>query len=211
MNLLIFGASGRTGLYLTEMSLSKGHQVTVMLRNPQNFSLTHPNLSVIQGDVLDLRSVSSAVKGKDAVLSAIGEGIDAATQVRSRGIRNIVASMIHHEVKRIIAIAGTAVLLADNQTMVKDLPAFPELYRPLAEEHFIVFDTLRSSGLQWTLFCPPMIPDGAPDGNYITSAEFPPENMQQITTGNLAHAMIQELENPQMTGKRVGITDSNNS
>ncbi len=209
MNILLLGASGRTGLYLTEFALANGHQVTVMLRTPQNFSVSHQNLTVVQGDVLDLRAVSSAVKGKDAVLSAIGEGIDAGTQVRSRGIRNIVASMIHHEVKRIIAIAGTGVLMADAQTMIKDLPTFPEAYRPVSEEHFVALDTLRNSGLQWTLFCPPMIPDGKSDGQYSTSTDFPPANMQQITTGNLAHAMIQELENPQYIGKRVGITDTN--
>ena len=206
MNVLIFGATGRTGLYLTQIALLNGHTVTALVRNPEAFTLTHANLKAVQGDVLDLRTVSNVIKGQDAVLSAIGEGIDNATQVRSRGMRNVIAGMLHNEVKRVIAIAGTGILMADAQTMIKDLPTFPEMYRGVSDEHFLVFDTLRNSGLNWTLFCPPMIPDGAPDGNYITSVDVPPENMQTITTGNLAYAMIQALEKSQFVGKRVGIT-----
>lgn len=208
MNVIIFGGSGRTGLYLVNMALEQGYNVTVFLRNTQGFSITHPNLQLIQGDVLDLRIVSMAVKGQDAVISAIGEGIDAATKVRSRGSRNIVASMLHHQLNRIIAIAGTGVLNADaSGNLIMNSPSFPEMYRLVAEEQFLVYDTLKNSGLQWTLYCPPYIPDGDPSGSFITSEDFAPENMQSITTGDLALSIIDTLKNNSFIGKRVGITN----
>lgn len=72
MKLLIFGASGKTGRELVKQSLAQGHEVTALVRNPAKFSLTHQSLHVVQGDILRYETVESAMRGQDAVLSALG-------------------------------------------------------------------------------------------------------------------------------------------
>jgi putative NADH-flavin reductase len=72
MKLLIFGASGKTGRQLVEQALAQGHAVTAFVRNPAKLKLTHPNLQLAQGDMLNHDSVERAVHGQEAVLSALG-------------------------------------------------------------------------------------------------------------------------------------------
>jgi len=72
MNLLIFGATGGTGRAIVTRALEQGHRVTAFARNPAAIKTKHKNLVVVQGDILDYASVERAVKGQDAVLSALG-------------------------------------------------------------------------------------------------------------------------------------------
>src|SRR5215472_6968329 len=72
MKLLIAGATGATGLELMEQALEAGHTVTAFARRPASVRLKHPNLKVHQGDILDYAAVKAAVRGQDAVLSALG-------------------------------------------------------------------------------------------------------------------------------------------
>lgn len=51
MNILIFGASGKTGHELVNQALAQGHQVTSFVRTPPKLKITHDNLKVIRGDV----------------------------------------------------------------------------------------------------------------------------------------------------------------
>jgi putative NADH-flavin reductase len=72
MNLLILGATGGTGRALVQQALEQGHMVTAFARDPSKVKTTHANLRVVKSDVLDYTSVETAVRGQDAVLSALG-------------------------------------------------------------------------------------------------------------------------------------------
>jgi putative NADH-flavin reductase len=72
VKLLVFGATGGTGRALLEQALEQGHVVTAFARDPAKVRSAHQNLTVAQGNMLDLNSVEAAVKGQDAVLSALG-------------------------------------------------------------------------------------------------------------------------------------------
>ena len=72
MKLLVFGATGGTGRRIVQQALQQGHVVTAFAREPKKIPLTHANLRVVRGDVLNPDSVESAVAGQEAVLSALG-------------------------------------------------------------------------------------------------------------------------------------------
>lgn len=72
MNLLILGATGGTGRALVTQALEQGHTVTAFARDPAKVRTSHPNLHVAKGDILDPASVEAALRGQDAVLSALG-------------------------------------------------------------------------------------------------------------------------------------------
>jgi putative NADH-flavin reductase len=75
MNILILGSTGGTGRALVEQALELGHVVTAFARDPSKMRITHKNLRVVRGDVLDYDSVEAALRGQDAVLSALGSGV----------------------------------------------------------------------------------------------------------------------------------------
>jgi putative NADH-flavin reductase len=72
MNLLILGATGGTGRALVEQALEQGHTVTAFARDPSKVRMTHQNLRIVKGDILDYDSVETAIRGQDAALSAVG-------------------------------------------------------------------------------------------------------------------------------------------
>ena len=72
MKIIIFGASGRTGLPLVTQALAAGHNVTAFVRNPNKIQISHAKLRVVQGDLDDAESIEAAIAGHDAVLSALG-------------------------------------------------------------------------------------------------------------------------------------------
>ena len=72
MKIVIFGASGRTGLPLVEQALAAGHQVVAFVRDPSKLGSAHQNLTVVQGDVMSATAVANAVStDTDAVISVL--------------------------------------------------------------------------------------------------------------------------------------------
>ena len=72
MKLLVFGATGGTGGRLVRQALQQGHVVTAFARDPAKIHLTHDNLRVVRGDILQPDTVEAAVAGQDAVMSTLG-------------------------------------------------------------------------------------------------------------------------------------------
>jgi putative NADH-flavin reductase len=101
MKLLIFGSTGSIGRLLIEQALEQGHEVTAFARNPAKLDIQHPNLKVVQGDVLNLASVEQAVQGQDAVLCVLGSGSKRKGTIRSEGTRQIIRAMEKTGVRRV--------------------------------------------------------------------------------------------------------------
>jgi uncharacterized protein len=203
MKLLVLGASGRTGLQAVKRALEKGHQVTAFVRDAKSFSLIHPRLTVVQGDALGQESVSNAVKGQEAVLSALSASENSHRMVF---INHIINAMREHKVKRVIAIGGIGALQASEHLKVYETATFPKEYIDVTQAHIRVLDALQTSRLQFTFVCPPMIPDGERMGNYKTQESYPTQGWS-ITTGDLADFMVNELEENKFVGKKVGISN----
>jgi len=72
MNVLILGATGGTGRALIQQALARGHVVTAFARDPTKIQAAHKDLVVVKGDILNYQSVEAAIKGQEAVLSALG-------------------------------------------------------------------------------------------------------------------------------------------
>lgn len=100
---LIVGATGGTGRQLVAQALEHGHEVTALVRDPSRLQVVHPRLTVLQGDVLDEHSVEAAMRGQEAVLSALGhKRYFYPTRILSEGTRNILRCMETHGVPRLV-------------------------------------------------------------------------------------------------------------
>ncbi|QWF16977.1 NAD(P)-dependent oxidoreductase [Lysobacter capsici] len=154
MKVTIFGATGKTGNYLIDEGLKRGFEVTVFARSGSAFE--HPMVRIVRGELTDAALLGQAIRGSDAVLSALGPTspqhpkglpITAATQA-------IVAAMKQENVKRLIAVStGTAPDPDDGfdwkvrlqALMVKVL--LPSSYRDIIG----LAGAIRASQLDWTM------------------------------------------------------------
>ena len=209
MKLIIFGATGMVGKQLVQQVLFGKNHVKAFGRNVYTTDyLETENLELVQGALFDESEVYNAIKGCDAVLSAIGGSMDGTDKTRTLGMKNIIKQMQKAGVKRIIAIGGLGVLNADENSLLVDKEDYPAEYKAVGFEHKKAYELLNESGLDWTFVCPPNIINEGPTGNYVTNANHAPEpNNYKINAGDLAMFMLNELAKHEYVKQRVGISN----
>lgn len=209
MTLTIFGATGMVGLELVKQALFKGFAVKAFGRNV--FTTKFPrdeNLHLVQGALFDGDQVRHAIRGSDAVLSALGGAFDGTDKSRSLGMKNIVEQMQKEGVQRIIAVGGMGLLDAPGGGILMDEKDYPKEFLPVGREHLKAYEYLRNSSLNWTFVCAPNLINAEVTGIYETSAnKNPPNSKFRINIGDLAMFMLNELQKNEYPNKRVGISN----
>ena len=71
LDIVVYGATGEVGTFVVREALDRGHHVTAVSRRPENITQRHPDLSAVQGDILDRTSVAEIVAGKDVVVVSV--------------------------------------------------------------------------------------------------------------------------------------------
>jgi putative NADH-flavin reductase len=108
--ILIVGATGGTGRQLVMQALERGYLVTVLVRDPSRLQVEHAHLTILRGDVLDGSSVEAAMRGQEAVLSALGhKQFLHPTRILSEGTRNILRAMEKHGVSRFVCLTSLGI------------------------------------------------------------------------------------------------------
>ncbi|MEJ8844055.1 SDR family oxidoreductase [Lacibacter sp. H375] len=207
MQLIVFGATGQVGTQLVKQALWRGHSVKAYGRNVYEMDIEDEKLEKIKGGLFDAGDILRALKGCDAVLSAIGGAFDGSDKARSLGMKTIVTQMQKAAIKRIVALGGLGILNFDEHSLIIDQKDYPEEYLPVGNEHRKAYEHLKDSPLDWTFVCSPDIINEGPTGNYITRKDYPPQpNLSRINAGDLAQFMLNELERNEFVKSRVGIS-----
>jgi putative NADH-flavin reductase len=151
-----FGATGGVGREVIAQALDCGYHVTAYVRNPAKLDLTDPNLTVITGELTDREAVRRAVRGADAVVSALGPSLDrkATGMPLVDGTRAIVGAMQAEGVERYIGMATPSLRdPRDARSLLGLIVPFmgrtflPRAYRELLAMSQLVTD----SPLDWTI------------------------------------------------------------
>ncbi|HLP36978.1 SDR family oxidoreductase [Lacibacter sp.] len=207
MQIIVFGATGQVGTQLVKQALWRGHSVKAYGRNVYEMDIENDKLEKIKAGLFDAADILHAIKGCDAVLSAIGGAFDGSDKARSLGMKTIVTQMQKAAVKRIVALGGLGILNFDEHSLIIDQKDYPEEYLPVGNEHRKAYESLKDSPLDWTFVCSPDIINDGPTGNYITAKDYPPQpNLNSINAGDLAQFMLNELERNEFVKSRVGIS-----
>ncbi|MCX6323493.1 MAG: NAD(P)H-binding protein [Sphingobacteriales bacterium] len=210
MLICIFGATGLVGKQLVSQALHMGHEVRAFGRNV--FTAGFPedeHLELIQGALFDATDVAHAVKGADAVFSAIGGGFDGTDKTRSLGMKQIVAQMTVHGINRIVVVGGMGCLPASADKLIMDIPDFPPQFLPVSREHLEAYHYLAASSLNFTFVCAPDILPKLVTGNYTVALNSLPEpNNHKINAGDLALFMLREVHENTYPRSKVGISNT---
>jgi len=104
---LVTGATGFIGSHVTQALLRHGYNVRAMVRPGHIGPPTHPNLSVVTGDVRDPSSITSAIDGCHSVIHTAAiysfwTPESTMWQTNVEGTRNVLQSALNAGVERII-------------------------------------------------------------------------------------------------------------
>jgi putative NADH-flavin reductase len=208
MKLLIFGASGATGIHLVEQALTGGHEVTAFVRDERKLSISHPKLSQIQGNVGDAKSVQKAVAGQDAVFSALGaHRVYQFDPIVVNGLTYIINAMSDLKVKRLIYLSTMAVEATRGQAGFVIRALAPTLLRYEIRGHEIREKIIQDSSLQWTIVRAPILTNGRLTETYRTESNLHSKQFAtKLSRADVAHCMLAQLNQGYFIKKAVCVT-----
>ena len=107
MKILIIGATRGIGKALLETALEDKFDITVLARIPEKITVSHPQLRVVKGDVLETESLEAVANGQDAICSCIGVPITfKPVDLFSKAARNILVTVKQNPGQKYIAVTG---------------------------------------------------------------------------------------------------------
>ncbi|WP_035699811.1 NAD(P)-dependent oxidoreductase, partial [Glycomyces tenuis] len=184
MRLVIIAATGATGRHVLDQALDAGHEVTALVRSPGALAAEVKAVRVDFADP-DPVALAEAVRGADAVVSALGATSKAEAGIAEAGTRALVEAMRAGEVRRLVVLSAApigTVPTAARPDKPRHEPGEGWFMRRVSgvlkrvlREHYAdlaaMEDVVRDSGLDWTIVRPPRLTDKPAAGRYRTAVD----------------------------------------
>nr|WP_315395603.1 NAD(P)-dependent oxidoreductase [uncultured Sphingobacterium sp.] len=198
MKVAIIGASGFIGSAILNEALSRGHDITAIVRNPEKVSVSNPRLNVNKGDVIKEEELVSLLKGNEAVISAYSAN-DSSTYVKA--ITAIINATKKAGITRLLAVSGAGSLEVKSGVQLLDTPEFPAEWKDGATATRDAFDVIKQvTDLDWSVLSPAMVIEPGPRTGIFRLGKdqvlFNDKGESKISTADFAVALLDELERP---------------
>jgi putative NADH-flavin reductase len=193
MRLAILGSTGGTGNFLVNEALGAGHTVQALARDATVLP-HHPGLLAVQGDARDEGAVKEVVSGADAVLSALGPRGAKSPGLLATAARNTVGAMASTGARRLICVSAAGAYIAgdpDVNPVIRFI--LPRLLATAFADVRAMEDTVRASGLDWTLVRASRLSSRPGTGHYRVRPDLPPPGGGRIARQDVAHFILAAL------------------
>ncbi|HQQ63796.1 MAG TPA: NAD(P)H-binding protein [Pseudomonadales bacterium] len=207
MKVTIFGSTGDLGRECLQQCLDAGHDITVLVRNPNKLPASiKSRIAIIQGDALSFEDVRRAIPSDtNAILFAIGvdektSPLDLCTDVT----RHILHVMRNKPGMRLVWCGGGSNILPDDVVTLgsRFVRFFSEKFlahRHGDKEHQIAL-LEASKDVTWIGIRPLQMKKGSKRGQYRLGFHAY-SGLSKITFADCAHAMVRMLQDDTWIGK----------
>ncbi len=210
MHIALYGATGKSGSAILTELLSRGHQVTAIVRDPAKLA-ARPGLTIKQGTVDSASAIAAAIPAAaDAVVSAY------APPLTKEGVRELIPVTQHFidavkqtGTKRFLFVGGAGSLfVAPGVTLIAS-GYLPESYMDIAVAHADALELIQKSDINWTCFSPAGFFEPGPRTGMFRIAKddlvADAQGNSKISFDDYAIALVDELENPHYQRQRFTI------
>lgn len=208
LNIAVLGANGGIGNRVVLQALNVGHKVTAIVRTPGNLEITHPNLQIVQGDVMKPDILAEHLRNKDVVISAIGKNSLKKTTLYSQGNKNLIEAMKRAGTNRAFFISASGLEVNPTHSLpVKFATKFilQTLLRNMYADLWTMEKIIKESNINWTIMRPPRLLDSPVTGNYRTTADGFLNNGLKISRADVAHFIVHNLTNETIIKKTIEV------
>jgi putative NADH-flavin reductase len=206
--ILVLGATGGTGRAVVSQGLQQGYQVTAFVHRPERTFASSERLRSIVGSVTERSAaLEQAVRGQDAVISALGRGFSFRSHgLFARGIPRIIETMRRQGVKRLIITSAFGV----GETW-RDVPLLPRIFartllRDLYADKEAGEKILRPSDLDWTVVYPVALTKGPRTGRYRVGERLTLKGLPTISRADVADFLLSQVDDRRYIRKGVLIS-----
>jgi putative NADH-flavin reductase len=208
MRITVIGAAGSAGSRIVKEALVRGHQVTAVVRNKDQFSLLPNEVVKYQADASLVNEVIEVSKNQDLVIAATrpAEGHE---KELLKITQALLTASAHTQV-RLIAMGGAGSLIVKdkaNALVVDDIRHVSPAWRNIAQacvEQYQLYQA--NSQVDWCYISPPaMLVPGIRTGKFrLGKDELIVDNSgkSEISIEDLAKAVIDEAENKNFPQQR---------
>jgi uncharacterized protein len=209
MKIAVIGATGWLGGAIAREALSRGHTVTALGRDPQKLAALD-GMDAVAVDATESDSLAEAIADHDVAVLSVTDRSGPERTVIPQAAQALLDALPASGVPRIAMMGGGGSLLNESGERLVDQPDFPEQYRAEALAAGEALALLRATPdtVDWTYLSPPPenLTPGDKRGGYIVRGDDRPATddagHSAISSGDLAAAMVDELEQPQFTRRR---------
>lgn len=211
MKIALFGATGHVGHAILDEALSRGHDVTAIVRDPARLSHQGAHLKIVTGDVTRPESWLDAVRGKDVVIASLSARRDGTPDSIPGNAATLLEHLPHAGVKRLVWVGGAGSLETAPGVRVVDDPHFPDAWKPEALGQAKALDVFRAStsNVEWTYISPAaLLEDGVRTGKYRVGGDqllVDANGKSHISIPDFAAALLDRVEKNDARRQRVTV------
>jgi uncharacterized protein YbjT (DUF2867 family) len=195
--ILVLGATGGTGRLIASQALARGTDVAALVRSPEK-GRDLKGIKLIFGDARDDNALREALKGRDAVISALGTAASPFRDVTllSTATRALVGAMNEAHVSRLVAITGMgAGDSLGHGGFLYDRLIYPLLLRNVYADKNRQEAIVRGSGLDWTLVRPSVLNNRPGRGDVRALTDLSGFHGGTISREDVATFVLDEVRN----------------
>ena len=196
MNVVLYGATGKSGSRILQELIARGHTVTAVARNPANLPST---VTSRQDDLSDVAAIASIIQGADAVISAYAPPQDDTDALLGVTERQIAAVKKAGNIRLIVVGGAGSLEVAPGVTLIAS-GHLPPAWLPIATSHEKALKILQSSDINWTYFSPAaFFGPGQRTGKFRLGTDqliADSKGESRISMEDYAIALVDELEKP---------------
>ncbi len=208
MKILIIGAIRGIGKALLESALEDTFDVTVLARKPEKITISHPQLRVVKGDVLETESIEAVANGQEVICSCIGVPITfKPVDIFSKSALNILASVKKNPGQKYIAVTGIGT--GDSKGhggFLYDKIFKPLLLKTIYADKDREEEITKGSGVDWMIVRPAGLTNGKLTGKYHIFNDLKGVTAKRILRLDVADFILKQLKNPTQFGKTPLLT-----
>jgi putative NADH-flavin reductase len=193
MKIAVFGGSRGVGRQAIEQALAQGHVIQALMRNPDKFDLTHPNLTVLPGNVLQAADVAACVAGVEAVVCSLGSTGDNPNNIVTLGTQQIISAMKAAGVRRLVVVTSIGVGDSKDQVPLAFKALMKTILRAAMEDKEGQETAVKASDLDWIIVRPGGLTDGPRTGQYSFGTQ------KTLKAGQVSRADVAEFVLKQLT------------
>lgn len=205
---VVLGANGGIGLQAVLAALKAGHTVTAILRTPTNLQIAHPNLQIVQGDVMKPEALDTYLENKDVIISAIGKNSLKKTTLYSQGNQNLMEAMKRVGTTRAFFISASGLVVNPSHSLLMRLATkfiLQTLLRNMYADLWRMEKIVKESAINWTIIRPPKLLDKPETGKYRIAIDAFLNKGFKISRADIAHFIVSNLTNEALFNKTVEV------
>jgi putative NADH-flavin reductase len=202
-HILLFGATGRTGIQVLKYALDRGYRVTALVRNPEKITEKSDRLTIIKGLPTNINDVRTAMLNCDRVISTLNPISEQdmislkkiqPPQILEKSTQNVIKCMEEYKIRKIAVVSSIGI--GDTYLLA---PWFMRLlgkitnFRNSFEDHNKQESLLMNSNLDWVITRPVSLNNNELLQNLVVSYDKKPSPFK-ISRKQLAKFLVDCLE-----------------